>query len=342
MNIIRCDDTHAKAWDEYVSRHAQGSFYHLFGWKKVNESCFGHETFYLAAIDEGRICGVFPLVYVRSRLFGKILCSMPFVNYGGPCSDDEEIERLLLDEAKQMVARQAADYLEIRSTRKLDGDLKTSEHKISVTVALNPNPDVIWDAFKTGHRKHIRQAYKRNLSVRIGGAELLDSFYEILGESWKHLGTPLYQKHYFDTILRTFTDRTRIFLVDYEGAPIAAALNGYFGDFVEGMWLGTRPPYRQIEPSYVLYWEMIRDGCVRGYRQFHLGRSTVDSGGETFKRKWNAYATQLYWQYVLPKDRPMPQLNVTNPKYKLAMSTWRLLPNAITHRVGPWVARAIP
>jgi lipid II:glycine glycyltransferase (peptidoglycan interpeptide bridge formation enzyme) len=108
------------------------------------------------------------------------------------------------------------------------------------------------------------------------------------------------------------------------------------------MWLGTRPAYRQIEPSYVLYWEMIRDSCIRGFQQFHLGRSTVDSGGETFKRKWNAYTTQLYWQYVLPMGKAMPQLNVGNPKYQIAMRLWRVLPLAIIRAIGPWVAKGIP
>jgi len=342
MNVIYCDESHASAWDEYVSSHEQGSFYHLFGWKRVNELCFGHQALYLAAMDEGQIRGVFPLIYLKGSFFGRILCSLPFVNYGGPCVDDSATERLLLEEVRRLVGMHAVDYLEIRSTRKLDGDFQTSEHKISITVSLDTNPDVIWDAFKTGHRKHIRQAYKRNLSVRIGGGELLDTFYAILEESWKHLGTPLYEKQYFETVLKTFPEQTRIFVVDCEGVPIAAALNGYFGKLVEGMWLGTRPTYRPLEPSYVLYWEMIRDSCMRGFQQFHLGRSTVDSGGETFKRKWNAYPTQLYWQYVLPSGKSMPQLNVGNPKYQIAMRLWRVLPSAITRAAGPWLAKGIP
>lgn len=342
IQIIQCDETDGKAWDEFVCRQEQASFYHLFGWKALNESCFGHQTFYLAAVEEGRIRGVFPLVYLKGRIFGEILCSLPFVNYGGPCADEPGVEQLLLDEAKTIVERHRIDYLEIRSTRKLDGDLQTSEHKVSITVTLDNNPDVIWDAFKTGHRKHIRQAYKQGLTVRCGGVELLDTFYDILSESWKNLGTPLYQKSYFERVMKTFPEGTRIFVVDYQGVPVSAALDGYFHGIVEGMWLGTRPKYRQLESSYVLYWEMIKDSCQRGFQRFHLGRSTVDSGGETFKKKWNAYSTQLYWQYIVRNGRSMPQLNVGNPKFKLAMSAWRMLPMPITRVLGPLVAREIP
>lgn len=342
MQIIQCDESHAKAWDDFVCCQEQASFYHLFGWKAVNESCFGHETFYLAAVDEGRIRGVFPLVYLKGRIFGKILCSLPFVNYGGPCADEPFVEQLLLNEAKTIVDRHRIDYLEIRSTRKLDGDLQTSEHKVSITLALDKNPDTLWNAFKTGHRNNVRRAYKRGLSVRSGGVELLDTFYDILSESWRNLGTPLYQKSYFEHIVKTFPQETKIFVLDHEGVPISSALNGHFRGVVEGMWLGALPKARDLESSYVLYWEMIKDACERDFQWYHLGRSTVDSGGETFKKKWNTYPTQLYWQYLVRNGCSMPQLNVSNQKFKLAMSVWMRLPRPITRVLGPLVAKGIP
>ena len=342
MQIIQCDESHAKAWDDFVYSQEQASFYHLFGWKAVNESCFGHQIFYLAAIDEGRIRGVFPLVYLKGRIFGKILCSLPFVNYGGPCADEPFVEQLLLNEAKTIVDRHRIDYLEIRSTRKLDGDLQTSEHKVSITLALDKNPDTLWNAFKTGHRNNVRRAYKRGLSVRSGGVELLDTFYDILSESWRNLGTPLYQKSYFEHIVKTFPQETKIFVLDHEGVPISSALNGHFRGVVEGMWLGALPKARDLESSYVLYWEMIKDACERDFQWYHLGRSTVDSGGETFKKKWNTYPTQLYWQYLVRNGRPIPQLNVSNHKFKLAVSVWRRLPLQLTRVLGPLVAKGIP
>ena len=48
----------------------------------------------VAALDGDRFAGVFPLVQVKSRLFGNIACSMPFVNYGGPCAIDVDVEGL--------------------------------------------------------------------------------------------------------------------------------------------------------------------------------------------------------------------------------------------------------
>src|SRR5688572_1714077 len=79
------DDTLRAAWDAYVSSHAKGTFYHLYDWKRINEHGLHHECEYLAALrSDGLIQGILPLVFIRSRIFGRILCSMPFMNFGGP------------------------------------------------------------------------------------------------------------------------------------------------------------------------------------------------------------------------------------------------------------------
>jgi len=47
-------------------------------------------------------------------------------------------------------------------------------------------------------------------------------------------------------------------------------------------------------------------------------------------------------QYILRTRQDVPQLNVDNPKYKLAISAWRKLPLPVTQFVGPSIAKSIP
>jgi len=342
VKIIHCTDADAIAWDAFLEEAPGASFYHLFGWKGINERSFGHRCFYLAAVEGERIVGVFPIVFIKSRLFGRILCSMPFVNYGGPCACDEETERALLREAEDIVRRNGADYLEIRGTKRAAVALPTSEHKVSMTIDLHPDPDVIWQAFEKKHRKEIRHAYKQDLRVERGGVEFLDMFFDILSESWKDLGTPFYDKSFFRNVFSAFPDSARIFVVYQGNVPVSAAFDGFYKRCVEGMWLGNRSRYRGLHPGYVHYWEMIKYACENGFEKFHLGRSTIESGGESFKKKWNAYPTQLYWQYILGKEKEIPRLNVENPKYRVAIGAWKSIPGSITRAVGPFLARDIP
>jgi FemAB-related protein (PEP-CTERM system-associated) len=343
LEIIKCDRSHDVEWNAFVEACPRASFYHRAEWRDINERELGHRTCYLAARAGGRLVGVFPIVQVKSRLFGNIACSMPFVNYGGPAGVDDATESALLEVAATVADDWNVDFLEIRSNRQLGDQYQCSSHKVSMTVELDPDPDKVFNAFKSDHRKDIRRAYKNGYTARFGTFELFDEFFDILCESWRDLGTPIYSKSYLRSVVTTFPTSTRIGIVYAgDGTPAACAFMGHQAGTVEGMWLGTRAQYRRQLVGYVLYWELIKDACVQGHRRFHLGRSTADSGSEQFKRKWNASPTQLYWHYLLRGRSAMPQLNVTNRKYHLAMATWRRLPVHVTQRIGPFIARCIP
>jgi FemAB-related protein (PEP-CTERM system-associated) len=343
MRVVHCDQSHKEAWNAFLGTAPEASFYHRFEWSTINRTCFGHQTAYLAALaDNGEIAGVFPLVRLRSRLFGNLACSMPFVNYGGICAVSPQVEDQLIAEAIHVIDDWKVDYAEIRSRRDLGSRFTTSQHKVSMTVGLNPDPEVLWGKFKTAHRQDIRRGYKNGFAARFGGAELIDDFYALLSETWRDLGTPIYRKQYLSTVSAAFPDRVRICIVHRNGEPAAGAFIGEHGGTVEGMWLATRAQFRKQHAGYVLYWELIKSACERGFQHFHLGRSTVESGGETFKKKWNAETLPLYWQYILRTREEIPELNVTNPRYRLAISAWRKLPIPITQMVGPIVARSIP
>ena len=343
MRVVHCGPVDASRWDAFVARAAGASFYHRFGWKAVNETILDHHTAYLAAIDEsGEIRGVFPLVQVKSALFGNLACSMPFVNYGGPVAETPAVEQLLMAEAARVCDAWQVEYLEIRSMRHLGDALPVNEHKVSMTLDLVADPDTLWKNFKTGHRQDIRRGYKNGLTARFGGAELIDPFFDVMAESWQQLGTPFYRKRYFTRLAEAFPGDLRLCVVYAGDRPAAVAFDGIQGTTVEGMWLGTRAEYRNQLVGYVLYWELIKHACEQGYARFHLGRSSVDSGGETFKKKWNANARPLYWHYLLRTRKEMPQLNVNNPKYQRAIALWRRLPPALVRVIGPPIARSIP
>lgn len=332
----------AERWNGFLDRAPQSNFYQLYEWERVNREALGHSTHFLLAEDgDDRVQGVIPLVRIRSRLFGDMLVSMPFVNYGGPAADDAEIESLLVREASRLAEELGTDYLEIRSARPV-GRLPAQTNKVSMTVPLDPDPDVVWRAFKSKHRNNIKSVQRDDVEVRSGGRELLDPFYELMAVSWRDLGTPLYGKSYFETVMDAFENRIRIFVAYKDGVPVATAFNGHFHGTVEGLWAAMDPAYRKLQANYVLYWEMIRDACERGCLAFHLGRSTVDSPAARWKERWTAEPQQLYWCYHLVGRNELPELNPDNPKFAMAIRMWRRLPIGITTLLGPPLARMLP
>ena len=101
---------------------------------------FGHECIYLTALDrDDALCGVLPLVRVKSRIFGHYLVSMPFLNYGGPLGTADAICELI-NHAVRLANDTGADLLELRCRNELGTSLTASHRKITVLLDL-PAPD---------------------------------------------------------------------------------------------------------------------------------------------------------------------------------------------------------
>ncbi len=344
MYLRELESTERQIWQNWVFANPMATFYHRIEWKDVIEKSFKHDTHYLLAEENGAVHGILPLVHIKSLLFGNMICSMPFLNFGGICADTEEAYVCLLNAAKDLLIKKKSEYVELRHLHPSPMELKRKEHKVSMTVELNPDPDTLWNGFKTKHRTSIRRAAKNGLEIMRGGKEHLDAFYKILCTGWRDLGTPIYKRDFFENILDAFGGSVEIYLVNYQGKSIATAFNGLFRDTVEGMWTYSLREHSALQANYMLYWEMIKDACLRGYRLFHLGRSTNDSGATFYKSKWNAKIHQLYWEYLInePRRSELPELNVDNPKYKLAINVWRNLPVKLTNLIGPYLSKSLP
>jgi len=114
ITIIRSTEVD-KSWDRFVESHPRGTVGHLSAWGTIAREAYGHECIYLIADDGGEIAGVLPLVRISSRLFGRRLVSMPFLDYGGVLADpDRGIETALVDDALRLTRQRGAHGLGLR------------------------------------------------------------------------------------------------------------------------------------------------------------------------------------------------------------------------------------
>lgn len=342
MEILQIDGSKAPEWDEYVLSNAESTFYHLFGWKNIIEKSFGHRSYYLMAKSGNQVVGILPIVHIKSRLFGSILSSMPFMGIGGICAENEEAAHALLDAADALLKKLKGGYLELRHRKKTNFQIPCKEHKVTMTIELDSDFESIWKQFKSKHRTAIRRSEKNSLKIKSGKSEYLDTFYEIESIGWRDLGTPFYSKYFFKNIFKELGNFIEIFLVFSNGKPIATAFNGLFKDEVEGMWTYSLKEYSKLQTNYFLYWQMIKSACENGYRWYHLGRSTTKSGASFYKAKWNAVPHQLYWEYILNTTNKPPEINTENPKFKYPIRIWKKLPLVVTKKIGPYIAKNIP
>jgi serine/alanine adding enzyme len=331
------------SWDRFVEEHPDSTGYHLWAWRGVFERAFGLRTVYLAAERDGAISGVLPLVQFRSPLFGRFVVSLPFVNYGGVLAADSASAHALVARAASLAREFKARHVELRHrSRRFEG-LTPKEHKVSMLLPLASSSDAMWNALDRKVRNQVRKAEKSGLAAEVGGIERLDDFYAVYARNMRDLGTPVYAKSFFQEVLRTFPDRTRIVVsrLAQGSQPIAAGLTWKWRDTVEVPWASSLREFNAMAPNNQLYWTIIEQAIAGGANVLDFGRSTPNEGTFHFKRQWGAEPLPLCWEYDL-LGGVLPDQSPKNPKFKAAINLWKRLPLPIANTIGPFIVRSIP
>lgn len=344
MNVITLNTaTDAALWDAFVLSRPEASGYHTLAWREVVTRVFGHPTFYLMAKDgQDMVRGVLPLVLTKSPLFGSFLTSLAFFNYGGILAEDRMATEKLLARAGDLARELGAGHIELRQTAPLETDWPVGQHKVSMRLALPSDPEALFKAYPSKLRSQIRRGQKEGMEVRIGAEELLNDYYSVFSRCMRDLGTPVYAKGFFRTIVDAFPKETRLFVVSLQQQPLAAGLVYGFRRVLEIPWAASDKRYGRLAPNMLLYHAVLEYACREGFTEFDFGRSSVDSGTYRFKQQWGAQPRPLYWYYWLSQGREMPRLSPDNPKFKVAISLWQRLPLFAANLLGPHIVKYLP
>jgi serine/alanine adding enzyme len=342
VRVVEIGVADAETWDQAVHASRSANLYHLYGWRRVIEDTFGHRTFYLAAINDQGIAGVFPLVQLKSRAFGHMLISVPFFNYGGICAESSESRHALLEAGIEKARALKADFLEIRADEEWSEPLPRKTSKVSMWLDLPDSKDELWKSLGAKLRNQVQRPRKEGMIAAVGREEMLDAFYDVFTVNMRDLGTPVYSKAFFRNILREFPDQAWIVTVSIGGTAVAAGFLAGFRHRLEIPWASSLRTYNRFSPNMLLYWTCLEHAIARGFRIFDFGRSTPGETTFRFKEQWGAKPHQLYWYYWLPRGGAVPQVNPKNPKYQTAIKVWQRLPVSLTRYLGPAIVKYLP
>jgi FemAB-related protein (PEP-CTERM system-associated) len=340
--LLVASDCGGPEWDDYLSGHPEATADHLWGWSGVFARAFGHRPVYLAARRGATIAGVLPLVVCRSRLFGRSVTSLPFLNYGGVLSDDEEAAAALLEEARRVAESARAAHVEFRHVRRQFPQLPHRQHKLAFTRRLPATTDALWAETDRKVRNQVRKAQKSGLQAVRGRVDLLEEFYAVFAENMRDLGTPVYSRRLFAEALGAFPDRIRLTVVRRGAEPVAAAVEIRWKQSVLVPWASALRRHRSLCPNMLLYWTLLEQAVADGLVVFDFGRSSPGSGPHQFKLQWGAQETPLAWEYLLNAGASLPDTSPSNPKFRLAIEGWKRLPLGVANRLGPWIAAQLP
>jgi FemAB-related protein (PEP-CTERM system-associated) len=308
-------------------------------WYAAITNAYGHTPLYLQAEDAKGQIAVLPAFLVRSRFFGTVVTSMPFLDAGGPLGPSAALARGLVDSLVEAAASLGAGLVELRCTMEMALPVPANRDKVTLVLPLPDGPDCLWKRVNAKVRNQIRKAEHSGLSVEFGGVEKLDEFYEVFSVNMRELGSPVHAQGFFSAIFDAFRDKARVALVRKGTMPVGGLIALAFKDTLVVPWASSLREYRSFCPNMLLYWETIRTACTAGFRRFDFGRSSRNSGTYHFKRQWGALEEPLFWYTIAIGCGRNRRLSRADKRGILLANLWKRLPLGFTRWFGPHIRK---
>lgn len=330
-------------WDRYVRDHAEGTLFHLDGWRRAVHATFGHEAIYLLASRGPRTIGVLPLFSIKSVLAGRMLVSVPYGVGGGIIADDDQTAWRLFEEATDIARACRARVIDMRSARARVPGLPIDERYVGFSREL---PDRVEDVLAWLPRKARAAARNGRKKFRLEarfGDEYTDAVWRLYARNMRRLGSINYPRRFFHELGGAFSDSHWTTAIFRDGRMVTGLITFVFGDVVMPYFIGTTDEARRCSAAHFAYLTVMERAVAEGCRVFDLGRSRAGNAGSCdFKRFLGFEPTRLEYQAWTPPGKNRPDLSPSNPTFSLGRRIWPALPLCVTRPAGAWLARHIP
>jgi FemAB-related protein (PEP-CTERM system-associated) len=325
----------AKRVEAFVRGHAGGTPFHLPQWSRAITAATGHSSHYLVAEQGAALVGILPLTEVRSLMFGKALVSVGFGVGGGILALGAEAEAALCEAARGLAERVGSSAIELRG-----GSLPPLWQRHEGVYAdfvrdLPQDEDAILKAIPRRQRAEVRRAFGNGLTIDRGRD--LEGHYRAYAESVRNLGTPVFSRRLFSSVIDEFGPDADILVVRKGKAPLSAVLSLYMGGVVYPYWGGGTFAARAARANELLYFELMKHAAARGCTRFDFGRSKLGTGAYAFKKNWGFEPTPL----VYASWGKAREINPLEPRYARKVAAWKRLPLWAANLIGPSIARGL-
>ncbi|MCP4189083.1 MAG: FemAB family PEP-CTERM system-associated protein [Planctomycetaceae bacterium] len=312
-------------------------------WSVIINESMGHEPYAIEATQNGNCIGLLNLVHMKSPLFGQHLVSLPYLNSGGAIARDAQTRACLIDQATQLADQLNVKHLQLRHED--EQPHATLNHsltsKIHMRLRLPNTSDELWNQFKPKVRNQVRKATKLGVEINWGKTDLLDEFYDVFSRNMRDLGTPVFGRDLFSSILTRFEDETEICVGRLKGKTVSAALLLHGRSITEVPSASSLRPFNSTNCNMLMYWSLLKRAIDRQQEIFDFGRSSLDSPTYRFKKQWGAESSPAIWQFYI-RQGDVNDLRIESGRFDLAVKTWSKLPLAVTKWLGPSIVKGIP
>jgi len=178
----------------------------------------------------------------------------------------------VIDALKNLAQAEKSVFLRLELAPQQELDLFGFKSVTSVQPAktllldLNKTEEELLAEMHQKTRYNIRLAEKKGVVVRESESEL-DSFYDLISNTYNRKGLSVYNKEYYKKLLANFSG-AKIYLAEYQGKILCANLVLPFGDTITYLHGGSSEEGKNLMAPHLLQWEAIKKAKELGYKYY--------------------------------------------------------------------------
>lgn len=344
LTITTADKHQKEEIVRFLKNNEFSSPYHYIEWMEAIKEAYGHDYSYFVARQEDTIVGVLPTCKFRTLSGRMVGCSIPFCDVGGPVAVSEEVRLALIDRALGQLDFKKSGYLELRQRQtSQDSGADLTNRKVSMLLDLPRDAEMLMQGFKAKLRSQINKAGKNGLVFDCANdRRSIDEFFSVYCVNMHMLGSPTHSRNWFHSLRKAFQEKLLVGRIWYGGDCIAAGILLFGSKSVAIPWASTLRKYNRLAPNMLLYWNLLRISCDRGYEIFDFGRSTFGEGTYQFKKQWGARPVTLEWSRLGRNGLDVELSTATSGNARVIVAAvWRKIPLFVANVLGPWLRKHI-
>lgn len=322
--------------------HVGATPFHRPAWLRAVQSGTGQAATGIIAERSGMLTGWLPLTEVQSPLFGRAMVSSGFAVGGGPLAARQETIDRLCVAASELAIRRSCPTLELRSDQAPTDWGRISDKHCGFVTDLAEDDDTQLLDIPRKQRAEVRKGLKNDLTITTGSLEKdRAAHYAVYAASVHNLGTPVFPRKLFDSVLKEFGENTDILTVWHGHTPVASVLSLYHAGTVMPYWGGGIFAARNLRANEIMYYELMLHARRKGCTQFDFGRSKVGSGPYNYKRNWGfELQPVIYASWTAPGAKKR-NIDPTDESFSRKIELWKRLPLRLANILGPPIARGL-
>jgi peptidoglycan pentaglycine glycine transferase (the first glycine) len=282
VQVTQIQDNGREEWNNFVAQESAFALLQSWEWGEFKEK-LGWKVFRIAAQQGNHIvAGAQMLVHT----FPFRVASIAYVPHG-PVGNwlDPALTAPLLSELHRIARDCHAVFLKIEPPLGNDSGAScalqqhgfrpshyTNQPRATLVIDLTaPLPDILMRLRKKT-RQYIRYAARNGVTVRCGGRQDLEAFYQLLHRTGQRCGFAVRVPDYYRRQWEIFFEKGQaVLLMAFHAHDLLAVRTIFsFGRHAAEFQAGASICYRHLHPDYLLIWEALKWAKARGCETYDL------------------------------------------------------------------------